>query len=131
MTQKSNNKEAHKWPRQVIVGQTPSKSNSYIVIRRDDHSSLGKSDALIRYERQFFMQCSLRRKGITSRFKLTVDVFFRSDRSDLDNAMKIILDCLQGCGAIKNDRQCVELHARKFIDKKNPRIEFEIEEQYE
>lgn len=131
MTQKSNNKEDYKWPRQVIVGQTPSKSNSYIVIRRDDHSSLGKSDALIRYERQFFMQCSLRRKGITSRFKLTVDVFFRSDRSDLDNAMKIILDCLQGCGAIKNDRQCVELHARKFIDKKNPRIEFEIEEQYE
>lgn len=117
------------YPRQTIVGQTPSKSNSYKVITIDGHGSLGKSDALIRYERDFFMQCSLRRAGIDRRFKLTVDIYFRSDRSDLDNALKVILDCLQACGVIKNDRLCAEIHARKLIDAKNPRIEFEIEEQ--
>jgi Holliday junction resolvase RusA-like endonuclease len=49
-------------------------------------------------------------------------------RPDLDNGMKILLDCLQGCKAIQNDRQCVEIHARKLIDKNNPRVEFVIEE---
>ena len=29
---------------------------------------------------------------------------------------------------IKNDRQCMEINARKLIDKLNPRIEFIIEE---
>ena len=47
---------------------------------------------------------------------------------DLDNAFKILLDCLQGCKTIKNDRQCVEIVARKLIDKENPRVEFTIEE---
>jgi len=81
------------------------------------------------YEKDFFMQCSLRRKGICKRFKLTVDVYYTSDRPDLDNSLKIILDCLQSCGAIKNDRLCAEIHARKLIDKLNPRIEFDLEEQ--
>ncbi len=65
---------------------------------------------------------------ISTRFKMTVDVYFKSDLPDLDNSLKILLDCLQSCGAIKNDRLCAEIHARKLIDKKNPRVEFEIEE---
>lgn len=117
-----------KYARQTIYGQPPSKSNSYKIITIKGHSKLGKTDATKKYELDFFMQCSLRKKGICKRFKLTVDVFFRSDRPDLDNAMKILLDCLQTCGAINNDRLCAEIHARKLIDKVNPRIEFEIEE---
>jgi Holliday junction resolvase RusA-like endonuclease len=66
---------------------------------------------------------------ISKRFKLTVDVFNSSDRPDLDNSFKTILDCLQLCRAIKNDRLCAEIHARKFVDKLNPRIEFQISEQ--
>lgn len=114
--------------RQIIHGQPPSKSNEKKIIYFGGHASIANTKNQKEYEKSFFMQCSLRRKNISSRFKLTVDVYFRSDRSDLDNAMKIILDCLQSCGAIKNDRLCAEIHARKLIDKIDPRIEFEIEE---
>ncbi|MBD5585352.1 MAG: RusA family crossover junction endodeoxyribonuclease [Clostridia bacterium] len=116
------------YAKQTILGQPPSKSNSYKIIMNKGHSSLGKTEATKKYEMDFFMQCTLRKKGICKRFKLTVDVFFASDRPDLDNAMKVLLDCLQTCGAIKNDRLCAEIHARKLIDKKNPRIEFWLEE---
>ena len=117
-----------KYERNIIYGQPPSKSNCYKVITLCGHGSLGKTSAMKSYEQNFFMQCGLRRMGIDKRFKLTVDVYFKSDQPDLDNAMKVILDCLQACGAIKNDRLCAELHARKLIDKTSPRIEFEIEE---
>lgn len=116
------------YARQTIYGQPPSKSNSYKIIKLGKILKLGKTDATKRYEQNFFMQCSLRKKGICKRFKITLDVYFASDRPDLDNAQKVVLDCLQTCGAIKNDRLCAEIHARKLIDKKNPRIEFEIEE---
>lgn len=72
------------------------------------------------------MQCSLRNANIDKRFKLTMDVFFSSDRPDIDNSVKVILDMLQSSKVIKNDRLCSELHVRKLIDKKNPRIEFVI-----
>lgn len=117
-----------KYERNIIYGQPPSKSNCYKVITICGHGSLGKTESMKKYEQDFFMQCSLRKRKISTRFKLTVDVYFKTDQPDLDNAMKVILDCLQGCGAIKNDRLCAELHARKLIDKINPRIEFEIEE---
>lgn len=29
---------------------------------------------------------------------------------------------------IKNDRDCIEIHARKMVDKANPRVEFAITE---
>lgn len=116
------------YARQTIYGQPPSKSNSYKIITINGHAKLGKTEATKKYEQDFFMQCSLRKKGICKRFKLTVDVYFRSDLPDLDNSLKILLDSLQTCGAIKNDRLCAEIHARKLIDKVHPRIEFEIEE---
>ncbi len=117
------------YPRQTIYGQAPSKSNSYRIIALRGHGSLAKTDATKKYEESFFMQCSLRNANISKRFKLTIDVYFSSARPDLDNALKATLDCLQSCKAIKNDRLCAEIHARKLIDKENPRIELEIEEQ--
>ncbi len=116
------------YARQTIYGRTPSKSNSYKVIALKGHARLCKTEATKRYEQNFFMQCSLRKKGICKRFKMTIDVYFSSDRPDLDNSLKIVLDCLQTCEAIRNDRLCAEIHARKLIDKLNPRVEFEIEE---
>lgn len=116
------------YPKQTIHGQVPSKSNCYRVITIRGHGSLGKTTAMRKYEDSFLMQCSLRKTMIGVRFKMTVDVYYRSDRPDLDNALKVILDCLQSCKAIKNDRLCAEIHARKLIDRENPRIEFEIEE---
>ncbi len=117
------------YPEVTIIGACPSKSNCYRVVRREGHGALAKTKALENYELSFFMQNRLRGLGISRRFRFNVDVFYASDRPDLDNALKILLDCLQQSGTITNDRLCAEIHARKFIDKKNPRVTFTIEEQ--
>lgn len=110
----------------TIIGQPPSKSNCYKIITLYGRGSLSKTPALKRYEEEFFMQCPLRGKMLSTRFELIVDVFYASDRPDLDNSLKVILDCLQTCKAIKNDRLCARIVAQKLVDKNNPRIEFEI-----
>jgi Holliday junction resolvase RusA-like endonuclease len=117
-----------KYEKQIIYGKLPSKSNCYKIITFSGHSSLAKQKVLKDYEKVFYLQCGLRDKNIKGFFKIDVDVYHENMRPDLDNGFKILLDCLQGCKAIKNDRQCVEIHARKLIDKNSPRIEFVIEE---
>lgn len=112
----------------VIHGQPPSKSNAYKIITIAGHSSLGKTKATKAYEQSFYMQCPMRGAMLDKRFKMQCDVYFASDRPDLDNALKVLLDCLQSCKAIKNDRLCAEIHARKLIDKTDPRIVVEITE---
>lgn len=118
--------------KQVILGNVPSKSNCYKIIALKGkggklHGSLAKTEALKRYENNFFIQCNqYRNKTITGYFEFYVDVFYPSQRSDLDNSLKITLDCLQNIKAIKNDNKCVKIVANKYLDKKNPRIEFEL-----
>lgn len=111
----------------IIQGQVPSKSNSYKVITINGHGSIGKTDKLEAYERSFYLQCKHRGLNIDRPFKLFVDVYYESNRPDLDNGLKVILDCLQYAGVIKNDRNCIEIVARKFVDKANPRAEITLE----
>ena len=86
-----------------------------------------KKKAVIDYEKSFFLQCGkYRNKKIDTFFELHLDVYFPSNRQDLDNSLKIVLDCLQDCNAITNDRNCTKIVANKFIDKLNPRIEFKL-----
>ena len=94
------------------------------------HSSLGKTKALKDYENSFFMQLSgeLRDKDITGFFELEIDVYYPSMRADLDNSLKVVLDCLQKTKTIRNDNKCVKIIARRFVDKKEPRIEFLLTE---
>ena len=110
----------------TIYGQVPSKSNGYKIITISGHSSLAKTKALKDYERKFYLQCPLRGEEIAEPFAIDMDVYYNSNRPDLDNAFKIVLDCLQLCKAIKNDRYCYEIHARKLVDKVNPRVELSI-----
>lgn len=63
----------------------------------------------------------MRDANIDSLFEFEIDVFYPSKRSDLDNALKCVLDCLQKARVIKNDNNCCKIVARKFIDKENPR----------
>lgn len=113
--------------KQIIHGKVPSKSNCYKVVTLGGHGSLAKQSALKDYEKSFYLQCHLYRgKMITGLFELHLNVFYENQRPDLDNCFKTVLDCLQGCKAIKNDRNCVKIVAEKFIDKVSPRIEFEI-----
>ena len=113
---------------QTIYGKIPSKSNCYKIVTISGHSSLCKTKSLKEYEKQFYIQCSEREKTIEGYFKLDVDVYHENMRPDLDNSFKILLDMLQNCRVIKNDRYCVEIHARKLVDKVNPRIHFVLEE---
>ncbi|NDV46246.1 RusA family crossover junction endodeoxyribonuclease [Paludibacter sp. 221] len=112
---------------QTILGNCPSKSNCYKIVTIGGHGSLAKTSALKKYEDNFYIQCNLYRNvNITGYVELYIDVFYPSQRSDLDNSLKIVLDCLQKCKAIANDNKVVKIVARKFLDKNNPRIEFEL-----
>jgi Holliday junction resolvase RusA-like endonuclease len=112
---------------QIIHGTVPSKSNCYKIIHNGKHSSLAKTPALVRYENLFYIQCNnYRNANIKGYFEFYIDVFYPSQRSDLDNSLKMVLDCLQKVKAIKNDNKCVKIVAQKFLDKLNPRIEFRI-----
>lgn len=110
-----------------VLGTPPSKSNAYRIIKIGGHSSLKKSKAMEDYEKAFFWQVGkIRDANISVPFEFYLDVYFPSRRSDLDGALKGTLDCLQRAKVIKNDNNCCLIHARKFIDKENPRIEFTL-----
>lgn len=118
---------------QIIFGTIPSKSNCYIIITfkkkgtDKSHASLAKTSSLKTYEKSFFIQCNKYRNAqIDEYFQIEVDVYYPNQRSDLDNCLKILLDCLQQVGAVKNDNKCTRIVANKFLDKLNPRIEFTI-----
>lgn len=116
----------------TILGNPPSKSNCYRIITMTGkngktHASLGKTTALKKYEDSFYMQVGkIRGAMIDEYFELEVDVYYPSNRSDIDNSLKCTLDCMQKARVIKNDNKCTKIVARKFIDKNNPRIEFKI-----
>ena len=113
--------------KQTIYGNPPSKSNCYKIITLSGHGSLCKTKALKQYENDFYIQCNhYRNKNISGYFEIYIDVFYPSQRSDLDNSLKCVLDCLQKVKAIENDNKAVKIVAQKFLDKANPRIEFLI-----
>lgn len=114
---------------QIIYAQPPSKSNCYRVVTINGHGSLAKTSAMKEFEKKFYLQCgAYRNRNIKGFFELYADVYFQSNQPDLDNSLKGLLDCLQACNAIKNDRNCVKIVANKFIDRLNPRIEFTLVE---
>ena len=111
----------------VVTGTPPSKSNAYRIITIGGHASLTKTKAMHAYEESFLWQVGgIRDANISVPFEFYVDVYFPSKRSDLDGMLKGVMDCLQKAKVIKNDNNCCLIHARKFIDKVNPRIEFKI-----
>ena len=111
----------------MITGNCPSKSNCYKVIKLGSKCSLGKQKHLKSYENSFMLQMlQYQYNLIDTEFKFIIDVYYNSRRPDLDNALKVVLDCLQKAGAIKNDNKCIEIVAKKHLDKENPRIIFSI-----
>ena len=115
-----------KW--ETILGQVPSKSNSYLAVPDSEGGRrIIKNERVREYERNFAKQCRVYRNKYRSRpFKLLLKVFESSVRYDLDGAFKAILDCLQYSKAIKDDNLCVEIKAEKKIDKSQPRIEYAL-----
>jgi len=111
----------------IIKGNCPSKSNCYKVIRLGNRCGLGKQKKLESYENSFKLQMlNYKYKLIESNFKFVIDVYYDSRRPDLDNSLKVVLDCLQKAEVIKNDNKCLEIVAKKHLDKIDPRVEFII-----
>lgn len=110
----------------IIHGVCPSKSNCYRIIRVGEKARFAKTAALNKYENSFFIQCQERGRLLEGYFEFHVDVYYPSERADLDNSLKVLLDCLQYCKVIKNDNKVVKIVANKFKDKERPRIEYFI-----
>jgi Holliday junction resolvase RusA-like endonuclease len=74
-----------------------------------------------KFERAFEKQVpSEARQMILTPVRVDIEIFYPSNRSDLDEA--IVLDCMQRSGIIRNDRQIVAKWIRKRIDPVNPRV---------
>ncbi len=58
---------------------------------------------------------------------VTFRVFRPIRRGDLDNRLKISQDALKGI-CFADDKQIIEIHAFRFDDKANPRIEIDLKE---
>lgn len=111
----------------TIKGTLPSKPNSYKLVTINGHASMAKTGKLKAYEESFIWQSGkLRDLMIAEPFEFFIDAYFPSKSHDLDNCLKLILDVLQKIKCIKNDNLCCMIHARKFIDKDNPRAEITI-----
>lgn len=61
----------------------------------------------------------------TDKLAITCHVYYPNNRRDLDR--EAVWDILQKAGVIVNDRQFVEEHNYKHLDKANPRVEIEIQ----
>lgn len=63
---------------------------------------------------------------IAGNLQVTFRAFRPRKVGDLDNLIKGILDSLQG-SAFENDKQIIEIHAYRYDDKVDPRVEVEIQ----
>jgi Holliday junction resolvase RusA-like endonuclease len=113
----------------VVKGKVPSKSNQYKVVRRGSFCQFYKSKDVKDFEKSFADQISKLVSKLSigdEKFAFVVDAYFANERADLDGVFKVTLDTLQDLGVIGNDKNCYHIQATKHIDKKDPRIEFEI-----
>lgn len=112
--------------KEIIYGQVPSKSNSYKVTCIGGRGSMYKTKQVKDYEKAFMLQCR-KYKGLNiEHFACYANIYYDNRRPDLDGSFKVFFDCLQKVEAIKNDNKCLKIVANKYLDKKNPRIEYVI-----
>lgn len=116
--------------KEIIFGQLIGKANNYMAVPDGQGGKrIIKNERIREYERLFARQCKIYRNRFISRpFRLHLDVYESTNSYDLDNGIKTVLDCLQYARAITNDNLCVGISATKYIDRKQPRIEYGLEE---
>jgi Holliday junction resolvase RusA-like endonuclease len=112
----------------TIYGNLPRKSNSRQIIRnkRTGKVQVIKSAKALKYRQQFILQMrEYDYETIEEDIKLKAIIYYQSRRSDLSG--ELLMDLLQDCELIKNDRQVREIHLLGKVDRQKPRVEFEVE----
>lgn len=105
----------------VFPGQLCSKSNSRRLVMRGKTPAIIKSAESLAFVEDF-VKCFRTASSYEGDVSLTVMAYYQDRRRDLDIAL--LQDALQAAGVIKNDRQVVEIHATRHLDKENPRTWF-------
>lgn len=72
------------------------------------------------------LQLSPRPQPLEGEVWVFLTVYRKWRQGDLDNFQKVLLDALKGV-AFNDDRQVVEIHARREDDPSNPRVEVRVE----
>ena len=113
-----------------VYGSVPSKSNSYKLGVKNGKPIMFKSKMLTQYEKNFYLQtpATARDKMLSGLLAVYLNGYYTSNRLDLDNSAKILLDCMEAAKIFKNDNQVTSLFMNKFVDNINPRVEIAVME---
>ena len=63
--------------------------------------------------------------SIEGKVKLEMVMYLKRDR-DIDSSLKLVLDVLEKAGVYANDKQIVDLHVIKAMDKGDSRLEITV-----
>lgn len=66
-----------------------------------------------------------KKEPVQDEVTLNVIFYMQNKRTDIDNLLKGLLDCMTGI-VYQDDRQITELHVYKEVDKSNPRTIIQI-----
>jgi Holliday junction resolvase RusA-like endonuclease len=110
-----------------IKGHLALKSNGRRIIFRGQRRPRSiKSEAALMFAATFATQIRRPKEAFAGPVALFADVWYADKRRDLD--ISLLQDAIQDAGIIVNDRAILEIHARRFIDKMNPRVKFKLVE---
>lgn len=104
----------------TVYGEPASKANS----RRWTGKFFIKSEKALNYGKEFAKQCPTLDMLMVGDLKITIKIFYKSRRPDLDPSL--IFDLMQN-KIYLNDRQLKEHHIYWGLDPQNPRAEIKIE----
>lgn len=110
-----------------IMGQVYSLKNSKQLSSKGGKPRIIKNWKARRFEEDFLWQVPIFARSLhwEGPVRVTIRVYYPSMRQDLDCA--ILCDLLQTSGVIKNDRQIVEQHFYRELDRNKPRAEVTVE----
>jgi len=114
-----------RWASGTFPGQlVSSKNRRRIVGFKTGRPRLIKSKPALDYEKAAAKEVWRGAKGIEGPVSLTAHVFYSTRRPDLD--VQLLMDVLQKARVILDDRQIHQIIATKYVDKVNPRVEWQI-----
>jgi len=104
-------------------------TNSKRIVRFGNRVALIKAAPAIQWQASMVEQLVAQRQHPTTKSDvvLTLHIYRARNTGDVDNFQKPVLDALEAAGVLHNDRQVVELHTYKRLDRDHPRIEVHMQ----